>query len=45
MVKSKLYRQNHKRKHAHTDSQKEKKGEKIYIYKKESNKINKQIYQ
>ena len=28
MVKAKLYRQNHTKKHAHTHSQKEKKGEK-----------------
>ena len=33
MVKSKLYRQNHRKKHIHTHSQKEKK-EKINIYKK-----------
>ena len=33
MVKAKLYRQNHTKKHIHTHSQKEKK-EKIYIYKK-----------
>ena len=51
MVKAKLYRQNHTKKHTHTHSQKEEK-EKIYIYiciyikkKEESNKINKQIYQ
>ena len=31
MVKAKLYRQNHTKKHTHTHSQKEKK-EKIYIY-------------
>ena len=33
MVKAKLYRQNHTKKHTHTHSQKEKK-ENIYIYKK-----------
>ena len=47
MVKAKLYRQNHRKKHTHPHSQKEKK-EKIYISvykKKESNQINKQIYQ
>ena len=48
MVKAKLYRQNHTKKHTHTHSQKEKK-EKTYIYikklkKEESNQINKQIY-
>ena len=31
MVKAKLYRQNHTKKHTHTHSQNEKK-EKIYIY-------------
>ena len=31
MVKAKLYRQNHTKKHTHTHSQKEKK-EKIYMY-------------
>ena len=46
MVKAKLYRQNHTKKHTHTHSQKEKKEKKIYIKKKkeESNQINKQIY-
>ena len=54
MVKAKLYRQNHTKKHTHTHSQKEKK-EYIYIYiyifffflkkEAESNQINKQIYQ
>ena len=50
MVKAKLYRQNHTKKHTHTHWQKEKK-EKIYIYiykkekKEESNQIHKQIYQ
>ena len=36
MVKAKLYRQNHTKKHTHTHSQKEKKEKekKIYIYKK-----------
>ena len=45
MVKAKLCRQNHTKRHTHTHSQKEKK-EKIYINikKKESNQINKQIY-
>ena len=33
MVKTKLYRENHTKKHTHTHSQKEKK-EKIYILKK-----------
>ena len=32
MVKAKLYRQNHTKKHTHTHSQKEKKKKKIYIY-------------
>ena len=45
MIKAKLYRQNHTKKHTH--SQKEKK-EKIYIClyikKEELNRINKQIY-
>ena len=52
MVKAKLYRQNHTKKHIHTHSQKEKKEIYIYIYiyiyikkKEESNQINKQIYQ
>ena len=52
MVKAKLCRQNHTKKHTHTHSQKKNK-EKIYIYiyiciyikKEESNQINKQIYQ
>ena len=46
MVKAKLYRQNHTKKHTHTHSQNEKKGN-IYIYiykKKERNQINKQMY-
>ena len=34
MVKAKLYRQNHTKKHTHTHSQKEKKEKYIYIYKK-----------
>ena len=34
MVKAKLYRQNHTKKHTHTHSQKEKKERKIYLYKK-----------
>ena len=44
IVKAKLYRQNHTKKHTHTHSEKEKKGE-IYIDIKmeESNEINKQI--
>ena len=52
MVKAKLYRQNHTKKHTHTHSQKEKKENKyislyIYIHKKkeESNQISNQIYQ
>ena len=32
MVKAKLYRQNHTKKHTHTHSQKEKKEKYIYIY-------------
>ena len=46
MVKAKLYRQNHMKKHTHTHSQRGKKEKKIYIYKKkeESNEINKEIY-
>ena len=46
IVKAKLYRENHTKKHTLTHSQKVKKG-KIYIYikKEESNQINKQIYQ
>ena len=32
MVKAKLYRQNHTKKHTHTHSQKEKKEKSIYIY-------------
>ena len=32
MVKAKLYRQNHTKKHTHTHSHKEKKEEYIYIY-------------
>ena len=49
MVKAKLYRQNHTKKHTHTHSQKEVKEKYIYIYiykkKEESNQINKEIYQ
>ena len=46
MVKAKLYRQNHTKKHTHIHSQKNKKERNIYIYKnEESNQINKQIYQ
>ena len=45
MVKAKLYRQNHTKKHTHTHSQKEKKEKKIHILKKKSNQINKEIYQ
>ena len=33
MVKAKLYRQNHTKKHVHTHSQKEKKKKNIYIFK------------
>ena len=32
MVKAKLYRQYHTKKHTHTHSEKEKKGKYIYIY-------------
>ena len=32
MVKAKLYRQNHTKKHTHTHSQKEKKEKNIHIY-------------
>ena len=46
MLKAKLYRQNHTKKHTHIHSQIEKKEKNIYIYKnEESNQINKQIYQ
>ena len=46
MVKAKLNRQNHTKKHTHTHSQKDKKEKNIYIKKKEeSHQINKQIYQ
>ena len=48
MVKAKLYRQKHTKKHTHTHSQKEKKERNIYIYvyiKEESNQMNKEIYQ
>ena len=34
MLKAKLYRQNHTKKHTHTHSQKEKKDKNIYINKK-----------
>ena len=34
MVKAKLYRQNHTKKHTHTHSQKEKKEKNMYILKK-----------
>ena len=37
MVKAKLYRQNHTKKHTHTHSQKEKKEQNVYIYKKRTN--------
>ena len=49
VVKAKLYRQIHTKKHIHTHSQKKKKEKIIYIYiffkKEESNQINKQTYQ
>ena len=48
MAETKLYRQNHMKKHTHTNSQREKRKNNIYIYikkKEESNQINKQIYQ
>ena len=49
MVKAKVYRQNHRKKHTHTHLGKEKKVKNIYIHiykkKEESNQINKQIYQ
>ena len=47
MVKAKLYRQNHTKKHIHTHPQKEEKEQKKCIYKKkeESNQINKQVNQ
>ena len=50
MVKAKLCRVNHTKKHTHTHSQKEKREKKIYLYikkkkKEESNEINKQICQ
>ena len=43
MVKAKLYRQNHTKKHTHTHSQKEKKEKKIYTQKtkRATNPINK----
>ena len=48
MVKAKLYRQNHTKKHTHTHKNR-KRRKNIYIYilkkKEESNQINKQIYQ
>ena len=48
MVKAKLCRQNHIKKHSDTHSQREKKEKEKYIYKKkkeeESNQINKQVY-
>ena len=44
MVKAKLYRQNHTKKHTHTHSQKEKKEIYIYMKKEESNQINEEIY-
>ena len=46
MVKAKLYRQNHRKKHTYRNSQKEKMEKNIYIKEKEeSNQINKQVYQ
>ena len=52
MVKAKLYRQTHTKKHTHIHSQKEEKEIYIYIFtyiyiyiKEESNQINEQIYQ
>ena len=52
MIKAKLYRQNHTKKHTHTHSQKEGKKKEIYMYiyikfkkKEECSQINKQIYQ
>ena len=45
MVKAKLYRQNHTKKHTHTHSLKKAKEKKIFFLKKEeSNPINKEIY-
>ena len=41
MVKAKLYRENHTKKHTHTHSQKEKKEKNVYIKITESNQINK----
>ena len=45
MVKAKLYRENHTKKHIHTHSQKEKKEKNtyIYIYKKRRKKATKSI--
>ena len=40
MVKAKLYRQNHTKKHTHTHSQKEKKGKNIYIVAPKVNLLN-----
>ena len=48
MVKAKLYRQNHTKKHTHTYSQKEERKKNVYIYIKKKGReqpINKQIYQ
>ena len=48
MVKAKLYRQDHTKKHTYTHQKRKKKVKyiSIYLYKKEeSNQINKQIYQ
>ena len=51
MVKAKLYKQNHTKKHTHTHSQKKKKEKNIYlsiyiyIKEEENNPINKRIYQ
>ena len=43
MVKAKLYRQNHTKKHTHTHSQKEKKEKKKSIYKKKGKRATKSI--
>ena len=43
MVKAKLYRQDHTKKHTHTHSQKEKKEKKIYIYIKKKEESNQSV--